>query len=298
MMMTHEFQEPRAPARVVILGANGFVPRALRARLERAAGPVTAIGSAELDLTDPAAGARLAGLLRPDDAVVMTSALTPEKGRDLTTLIKNLRMAEQVAAALAMQPCAQLAYISSDAVYDPRDALVNERTPTAPTDLYGLMHLSREMAFTQACAKASVPLCLLRPCAIYGAGDTHNSYGPNRFLRSARTEGKIRLFGRGEETRDHVHIDDVVELIWLVLQHRSRGVLNLTSGAGATFAEVARQVAALAGPAVAVELLPRSGPITHRSFDAAELRRAFPRHAPTGLAPGLARTWGQLPAAS
>lgn len=288
-MLTHLQPSPAAPARVVILGAHGFIPRALAAKLTADNVPFTALSSKQLDLGASDAGVQLAAQLQPGDAVVMAAALTPDKGRDLATLMKNLRMAESVATALAAQPVAHFVYLSSDAVYDWRHPLVSEATAPTPTDLYSTMHLARERLFSAVTDSLKVPYVILRPCAVYGPGDTHNSYGPNRFARTALAEGKIKLFGSGEETRDHVFIDDVAAVIALTLTHRSTGVLNLVSGRSATFAEVAAQIAALRPQPVAIESLPRGGPVTHRHFDASAMLRAFPQHRPTRPASGLPR---------
>lgn len=288
-MLTHLQSTAAAPTRVVILGANGFIPRALAAKLTADKVPFTAISSRQLDLAASDASAQLAALLRSGDAVVMAAALTPDKGRDAATLMKNLRMAENAATALATKPAAHLVYLSSDAVYDWRHPLISEATAPSPTDLYSTMHLAREQVLAAATAAAKVPYCILRPCAVYGPGDTHNSYGPNRFARTALAEGRIKLFGGGEETRDHVFIEDVAAVIALALAHRSTGVLNLVSGRSATFAEVAAQIAALCPKPAAIESLPRGGPVTHRHFDASALLRSFPSHRPTPLATGLPR---------
>lgn len=288
-MLTHLQSPPAAPARVVILGASGFIARALTAKLSAAKVSVLTVSSQQVDLAAADAGPKLAALLQPGDAVVMTSALTPDKGRDTATLMKNLRMAEGVAAALAAKPCAHFVYLSSDAVYDWRHPLISEATAPSPTDLYSTMHLAREQVLAAATTAAKVPYCILRPCAVYGPGDTHNGYGPNRFARSALTEGKIKLFGGGEETRDHVFIDDVVAIIGLALLQRSTGTLNVVSGRSVTFAEVAALVIKLSPKPVALEPLPRGGPVTHRHFDASALFRSFPQHRPTDLAAGLPR---------
>lgn len=286
-MLTHLQPSSAVPDRVVILGAGGFVARALAARLAAGGIPVLAVSSRQVDLSTPGAAAALGALLRTSDAVVMTSALTPDKGRDAATLMKNLRMAESVAAALALRPCVQLVYLSSDAVYDWRHPLISEATAPSPTDLYSTMHLAREQMLRAATSETKVPFCILRPCAIYGPGDTHNGYGPNRFARTALAEGRIRLFGAGEETRDHVFIEDVVTMIDLVLRHQSTGVLNLVSGRSPSFAEVANLVARNGARPVTLEYLPRSGIITHRHFDPTALFRAFPRFSPTPLETGL-----------
>lgn len=292
-MLTHLHATPVAPARVVILGANGFIPRALAASLAAQEIASVAIGSGQIDLTAPDAGPGLAALLQPGDALVMAAALTPDKGRDVATLMKNLRMAENVATAITVRPVEHLVYLSSDAVYDWRQPLISEVTPPSPTDLYATMHLAREQVLAAATAAVRVPYCILRPCAVYGPGDTHNSYGPNRFARSALADGRIKLFGGGEEMRDHVFIDDVTAIVGQALRHRSTGVLNVVSGASVTFAAVAAAIAGLCRQPVLIESLPRTGPITHRHFDCTAIFHAFPRHHPTGLDEGLPRLFAR-----
>jgi UDP-glucose 4-epimerase len=293
-MLTHLIEPPRAPARVVILGATGFVPRALHQRLSRDSISVSAFGRSDLDLTEPASAAKLAAALRPDDVLVMTAALTPEKGRDVAKLIKNLRMAEHVITAVTTRPCAHVIYFSSDAVYDPRLEEVSETSAAAPADLYGAMHLARELAFRQAMNAAKIPFCVLRLCAIYGPGDTHNSYGPNRFVRSALADGKIKLFGAGEEIRDHLFIDDVTELATQIILRRSTGTLNLVTGQPVSFAELAAEIARLVETPVAIETQPRTSAVAHRRFATAEIQRAFPKHRPTPLRAGLHAMIGSL----
>ena len=69
---------------------------------------------------------QLSGILHADDVLIFTSAMTPDKGRDSATLMKNVRMAENVCSSLRKAGCAQVIYISSDAVYDNRSPLVSE----------------------------------------------------------------------------------------------------------------------------------------------------------------------------
>src|SRR5204863_9896338 len=151
--------------------------------------------------------------------------------------------------------------------------LISEQTPAAPTDLYGAMHCMRELMLA---AEAKGPLAILRLTAIYGPGDTHNSYGPNRFLRQALREGRIALFGNGEETRDHLHVDDAVDLMLLVIGHASSGLLNLASGSSVSFRNAAELIAAAAPRPVEIAASARQHPVTHRHFDITNLLRAFP----------------------
>ena len=250
------------------------------------------LGRNELDLLDDEAGAKLAKLLRADDALVMVSARAPCKTPAM--MLENIRMMAAVCEALAERPVAHLVYVSSDAVYADGPLPLTERSPAAPTSLHGAMHLAREQMI-QAAAGAT-PLAVLRPTLVYGAGDPHNGYGPNKFRRQANRGEAIVLFGEGEERRDHVDVGDIAEIVRLVLDHRSAGVLNIATGAVASFRALADKAIALSSRKVEVRTSPRSGPMPHngyRPFDPAATLRAFPDFHYTPIDDGLARAQHQ-----
>jgi UDP-glucose 4-epimerase len=288
-MLTHA-REAAPPTRTVVLGSRGFVGSAVVAHLERLGYPVEGVSSQDVDLLAEGAGAALAQRLRLDDALVFVSALTPDRGKDGATLERNVQMARHAAEAVLAQPVSQLVYVSSDAVYADDANPVRETSCASPSSLHGVMHLVREVIVADACRSAGVPLVLLRPSLLFGPGDTHDGYGPNRYVRTAREEGRIGLFGEGEEQRDHVFIDDVARVVAAVLERGSTGVLNVATGRATSFREAAEIVAELTERDVAVEGSPRQNPITHRHFDVAATQAAFPGFAWTPLRDGLGRT--------
>jgi UDP-glucose 4-epimerase len=290
-MIQHLLSQPINPARVVVLGGSGFIGRRLIGNLQGLGIKTSGLSSTDLDLTAPNAADRLARLLQPDDALVFASCLTPDKGKDIRTLMRNLAMAEQVCAALQKAPCTHVVYLSSDAVYTDAETLVRETSSCEPSTLYGLGHLTRERMVRLTAETARIPWFIARPTLVYGSGDTHNSYGPNRFARQAKDTGAIKLFGQGEEMRDHIAVDDVARLLILCMQHRTSGILNLATGVSTSFGDVARLCAAASPRPATLEYLPRSGPVTHRHFDRAGLARAFPTFVPTPLEAGLAREY-------
>ena len=295
MTLSHLHSRPRTPDRVVVLGSSGFLGRGLARACAAAGIESVGLGSREIDLADATAGAQLAERLRPRDVIVFLSALTPDKGRDSGTLMRNLAMCRAVCEATRAVEIAQLVYASSDAVYSFATTLISEATPPVPIDLYGVMHRARELMLA---SEAKAPVAILRLTAIYGAGDTHNSYGPNRFLRQALKDGRIALFGNGEETRDHLHVDDAVDVILKVISHGSTGALNLATGRSETFRSVAEMVAARAGRPVEIVTSARQNPVTHRHFDITNLLRAFPGARFKPLDDGLAATFADMRAAA
>jgi nucleoside-diphosphate-sugar epimerase len=274
-----------------LLGAGGFLGLELSSRLATENIPVRAVSSKEIDLTGGEAVERLAALIRTDDAIVMTACIPPEKGRDIAALMNNIRMAESLAGAILRKAPTHLLYVSSDAVYDARHSkLLNEDSSCEPISLYALAHVAREKMLENACGSQDIPFVVVRPCAIYGARDTHNSYGPNRFIRNALETGKITLFGNGEERRHHVCVADVAKIIELCLLHRSVGTINAVTGEAVSFHTVASMVISAIERPILLERAARSNPITHRHFDTTALIKACPDFRATALSDGIART--------
>ena len=295
-MLEHLDRAPENPARVVVMGAGGFVGSALARRLEAAEVPVLCLGRKQVDLLDAGAAERLAAMLRPDDAFVAVSAIAPCKSAAM--LADNMVLAAAMVGALAKAPVAHVINISSDAVYADLPGPLTEVSPTAPVSLHGAMHLAREAAFK---AEVTAPLAILRPTLLYGAADPHDGYGPNRFRRLANAGEDIVLFGEGEERRDHVLIDDVAEITYQVLRHRSTGTLNIATGVVHSFREVAELVVANAPKELMIKSSARIGPMPHngyRPFDIAAARQAFPDFRYTPLAAGVAKAQRDIAVAS
>jgi len=295
-MLKHHHPSLQKPNRVVVLGATGFVARALIRHLSELGIDHLAMGSQQVDLLQGESVEKLRAILRTEDALVITSALTPEKGKDTRTFMKNLAMVNHLCLLFDNLKCSHVVYLSSDAVYDDQVALVRENTPCTGVGLYGLMHVTREQMLRFALSEPNIPLCIVRPCAIYGAGDTHNSYGPNRFVRTAIQDRKITLFGNGEEQRDHIYIKDVCRFLALCLQRRTEGAVNIVTGKAISFRDLAQSIVRLASSPVQMECLPRATPITHRHFDVSLRLKEFPEFHTTSFEAGLAETFQELSA--
>ncbi len=275
--------------RFIVLGSKGFLANQFVKRLEREKINYLALGSAEVDLTQKESIESLLKIIRADDSVVMFSALTPDRGKDLKSFYANMKMAEHLGMALEQSSVSHLTYISSDAVYSSKGENISEESPCDPSDLYGLMHLARERIFRFLMDQIQRPLLILRPCAIYGIGDSHQSYGPNRFLKSALEQKKISLFGQGEEIRDHVAVEDVIEWVLEGTKQKMRGVVNLVSGQAVSFKEVAEMIVENSSDQVEIKTSDRQNPIVHRRFISEKRAKLFPSHLPTELKSGISR---------
>jgi nucleoside-diphosphate-sugar epimerase len=286
-MLTHNNTAPQNPKRAVVIGAGGFVGSTIAAELGKANIPTVALTRKEVDLLAADAAEDLKGRLSAEDAVVFVSAIAPAK--TAAQLVANLRMADAACAAFRDVAPAHLLYISSDAVYADDANPVNERSAIAPSTVHGMMHAARELMFR---TEYRGPFAVLRPTLIYGAGDPHSGYGPNRFRRQAAKGEPITIFGEGEEKRDHVAVEDVGRLAVRILRHASTGALNAVTGVATSFHNIAHVVAAQFEPHAEVRSVPRPGPrphLLHRFFDITDCYKSFPDFHFEPLASGLAR---------
>ena len=291
-MLTHLESAPRNPARVVVVGAAGFVGGTIVKRLAEKGIPHLALSRADVDLMAADAGARLAEQFRPDDSLVAVAAIAPCKNSAM--LRDNLTIIETLCDALKAQPVAHVLNIGSDAIYADGPLPLSENSCASPGSLHGIMHLTREVMLREAAG--DTPFASLRPTLIYGAADPHNGYGPNRFRRLAEAGEDIVLFGEGEERRDHVYVEDVAELAVRILERRSQGSLNAATGEVVSFREAAEMVVSHFRQPVAIKGSPRVGPMPHggyRPFDPAATFAAFPDFRYTKPAEGFSLLYRQ-----
>ncbi len=256
--------------KTIIFGGSGFVGTALKKLLE-SQGTLYLAPSSKLDLTDVECIPIINEMIEDGDTIIMLAVLTQERGDARDTTLKNVMMARNLLDAIKDKKLAHFVYVSSDSVYGKAWETIDQFTPVCPDTLYGYMHAMREQYF-----KEYFPaLTILRPCAIYGIGDTHNSYGINRFIREAKANKEISLFGEGEEYRSNIHVDDVAAIIAKAAKEKIAGTFNTVTSPSWSFAKIAEFIQSHMDNIKIVHRL-RTARITHRHFDNSALLKVFP----------------------
>lgn len=156
---------------------------------------------------------------------------------------------------------AKVVYASSAAVYGDCDCIpIDEEKCLKPISFYGHGKVIAE----QLCKQ--VDAVVLRYFNVYGK----NGHGVvSAFLGASRNGNHLVIYGNGMQTRDFVHVDDVVRAT--VAASLKSGVFNVGSGHCHTVNEVASIVMALSGGSVIYDN-DRDGDIRH-SF--ANIHRAI-----------------------
>ena len=132
-------------------------------------------------------------------------------------------------------------------------------------------------------------LCFLRPTLVYGKGDPHNGYGPNRFIRQLKKDEDIMLFGEGEERRDHVWVEDIADIVRLVLIKKCSGIFNIATGEVISFKDLAYEIKIKLSNSKIVTSK-RIGPMPHngyRAFNPSKVLNEFPEFKYTNIVDGL-----------
>lgn len=290
-MLIHK--EKSSPGeKVLVLGCSGFIGKQLIKALNDSGFVVDAVSSKDIDLTVSKSISPLIDKIKTCDHLVMLSCLTPDKGKGTDIFMKNILMAKHVCdALLQLEKRPHIVYFSSDAVYNFDESLVHEGTPASPIDMYGVMHRTRELMFMEAVPNQ---LAIIRSTLVYGPGDTHNSYGPNRFRREAFNEGSITIFGDGEDTRAHIFVNDLVKLTVLVLKNNSLGILNAATDESVSFGELVTLISQFFDKPIKIVKKSRAAEPNHRYFEASRCYSAFPGFTFTPLKEGLEITYQKM----
>lgn len=238
--------------KVIVTGGSGFIGgHIVRRLLEQG------IEVVNIDIKlDPKLDVRDVDLLREKfvgaDTVFHLAALPSVPysiEHPLDTNETNLTGTLNVLVAARDARVKRVIFSSSAAVYGQQDVLpVQEDAPKRPMSPYAMQKLSSEEYLELFSRIYEVETVSLRYFNVFGEGQ--NPDGPYasaipKFLKM-RSEGEpLTIFGNGEQTRDFVHVSDVVaaNIAAATSQKVGRGEsINIASGSEATINEIARLI--------------------------------------------------------
>jgi nucleoside-diphosphate-sugar epimerase len=225
---------------ILVFGKNGFLGKSFCHFLSKKKIKYNSYSSNEINLLEEKSSKKLRLIPKSIYKIIFFPALTPDKGKDEVTFIKNITMIKNFFAFFTKENIEHFFYISSDAVYSLEDEVITDKNIPKPQDLYGLMHLTREKIVQTHLPKEKISI--LRFTGIYGYGDTHNSYGPNRFIQSAIKENKIIIFGNGKDLRSHLYLKDAINYLYIIIKNKVNGVLCIASKKSYNFIYIAKLI--------------------------------------------------------
>ncbi|MEJ2680809.1 MAG: ADP-glyceromanno-heptose 6-epimerase [Gammaproteobacteria bacterium] len=143
-------------------------------------------------------------------------------------------------------------YASSAATYGLSNAFRENPACEGPLNVYGYSKLLFDQWIRQRLDEAPAQIAGLRYFNVYGPREQHKGSMASvawHFYHQVSRDGVCRLFegsegfGPGEQKRDFITVQDVVNVnIWLWQHPEVRGIFNVGTGAAQTFNDVANAV--------------------------------------------------------
>ena len=136
-----------------------------------------------------------------------------------------------------------LIFSSSGAVYgNSLDAIISENSQLSPLSSYGASKLVAEYNLQTFSKLFGLKCISLRLFNVYGNGQSTDAGVIKKFLKNISEETPLEIFGDGTQTRDFVHISDVIEAFYCSIRNieAKRGeVYNIGSGKATSINELA-----------------------------------------------------------
>ena len=126
-----------------------------------------------------------------------------------------------------------------------------------PDMTYGWSKLTGEYLAKIVAEKYGIHVTCVRPFSGYGEGQDFSYPIPSIVQRFVNKENPIEVWGDGEQIRDFVHIDDVIECMIIALNKISDGsAVNIGSGFPVSFNAVINKLAEISGHSPGIKPLP------------------------------------------
>ncbi len=147
---------------------------------------------------------------------------------------------------LARNEDARVVFASSAAVYGhPESVPISETDSVTSSSPYGLSKLTADQYVQLYAELYNLETVALRYFNVYGPRQTGGDYSGviNVFFEQARNGGSITVHGDGAQTRDFIHVDDIVQANLRAAAHGEPGaVYNIGTGKSITILELAEMI--------------------------------------------------------
>ena len=189
------------------------------------------------------------------------------------------------------KPYPKVVYFSSSAVYplelqtkDKHVALaesyvdLNQNRFSKPETSYGWCKLNGEYLAKTAHDKHGLEVAVYRPFGGYGEDQSLHYPFPAIVKRVVSGENPVMVWGSGDQERDWIHVDDIVECVLQTYPQLCGrgGVLNLGTGIATSFFQLAELVCKVAGKDASTRNDPlKPEGVFSRVDDAAEMLKFY-----------------------
>jgi ADP-L-glycero-D-manno-heptose 6-epimerase len=183
--------------------------------------------------------------LGPFDAIFHEASITDTTVLDQRKMMHNNVEGFRNLLDLAVAWGSRVIWASSAATYGRGPAPMQESQRPEPLNVYGYSKLAMEHLARQYAPKLRHPIVGLRYFNVYGPGEQHKGKFASmihQLAKQMKLGKRPRIFAPGDQRRDFVYIDDVVQMNLKAMTAKESGVFNVGAGSSASFNDVVTQL--------------------------------------------------------
>ncbi len=140
---------------------------------------------------------------------------------------------------------ARVVWASSCSIYGRGPVPMKESNQPDPLNIYAFSKLTMERMALRYADRLAYPIVGLRYSNVYGPGEDHKGKLASmihQLARQMRAGNRPRIFAPGDQRRDFVYIDDVVQANLKAMQSAKTGAFNVGAGNSWTFNAVVSEL--------------------------------------------------------
>lgn len=296
------------PGRVLVTGGCGFIGRAVvRAFVERGT-PVTVADRDELppelrselvthvrgELAEPAT--RDAAVPPGTAGIIHLAAITSvlrSVDKPAETYEQNVGITQELLELARRREVGQFVLASTNAVVgDVGHGTITEQVPPRPLTPYGATKAACEMMLSGYAGAYGLRTTALRFTNVYGPGmNAKDSFIP-RLMRAALTGTGVQVYGDGAQSRDFVHLEDVVQGIMAAFDKEYTGTAVIGAGRSYSVLDLIDSVREATGAELPVTHVPaKTGEMPAVIVEVGRAQRELGYTPTMGLTDGLRTVW-------
>jgi len=152
-------------------------------------------------------------------------------GKDFEIYVRNnILVTQKLLESYKNRDIKKFIYASSSSIYGNARLPLKEDMPPRPISPYGVTKLASENLCYLYYVNYGVPVISLRYFNVYGPRQRPDM-AIHRFVPAISNGKEVLIFGDGNQTRDFIYVDDIVEANILAARSNNKGkVFNIGSG--------------------------------------------------------------------
>jgi UDP-glucose 4-epimerase len=233
--------------------------------------------------------------VRGVEAVVHLAAVCINKSvaDPAESLDVNLLGTQHVLDSATRNGVRRVVFASSASVYGNSATLpMREDGPVSPLTPYCIAKLAGEQLLSFYAQRSPLRWLALRFFNVYGPGQPTDAFYTSvilTFVRRILAGEPPVIDGKGDQSMDFVHVEDVARAIGTALDSERTGeVLNVGTGSQTTVAELAQRLVAVMGSDVVPQFRPREVLVARREASIDRIQEVLDWRPRVGLDEGLA----------